>query len=147
MKLFLLLVLLILFPATQLVFSVQLEDSAPLKRAPSSQSEIQNSQGEQLSYVLVDQQVLIVADVTNGLDIQQPFAYIVQIQNDAGVVVSLAWLTGALSPNQILSPALSWIPQNPGLYHATIFVWEGIDNPSALSHPLELEIDVKLEEA
>lgn len=148
MKYLSLLGLLILFTLTSsFAFSVQLdEDSfgALLERAPVSQSEVQDTLGEELNYVLVDQQVLIVADVTNALDRQQPFAYIVQIQDEAGVVVSLGWLAGSLSPNQLLSPALSWIPKNPGTYHATIFVWEGIDNPNALSHTLDLEIDVRL---
>ena len=122
------------------------EANAPLDRAPASQSKIQDSFGKELDSVLVDQQILIVADVVNGLDRQQPFAYIVQIQDENGVTVSLAWLSGALSPNQLLSPALSWTPKYVGLYHARIFVWEAIDNPSALSRPLNLEINVKLAE-
>lgn len=123
------------------------DSSAPLERAPASQSEIQNNLGKELDSVLVDQQILIVADVVNALDRQQAFAYIVQIQNENGAVVSLGWLTGSLSPNQSLSPALSWTPKYPGVYHATIFVWEAINNPTALSHTLELEIDVKVAEA
>ena len=146
MKLLLLAASLILLTSiTSLGFSVQLNESVLL--APASQSEIQDTLGEELSHVLVDQQVLIVADVTNSLDIQLPFAYIVQIQNEDGIVVSLGWLSGSLSPNQILSPALSWTPQDSGSYHATIFVWEGIDNPIALSHTLELQIDVITQEA
>ena len=108
---------------------------------------MQDSQGRQLSYILVDQQVLIVADVTNGLDTPQPFTYFVQIQDDTGAVVSLGWLSGTLSEKQMLSPALSWTPQNLGTYQATVFVWEGIDNPSALSPSISIEIDVRLEKA
>ena len=94
-------------------------------------------------FISVDQQVQIVADVSNSQDRIQNFAYLVQIQDDNDVTISLAWLTGALSPKQTLSPALSWIPKNPGSYTATIFVWESIDNPSALSHPLVLPLVVK----
>ena len=113
-------------------------------KATSSQGHLVNALGEEVSQVLVDEQVLIVADVTNGLDTQQRFVYIVQIQNNEGVVVSLGWLEGSLSPNQRLSPALSWIPENEGVHTATVFVWEAIDNPSALSPTLQIEIDVKL---
>jgi len=42
-------------------------------------------------------QMQVVAEVTNGQDRAQPFAYIVQIQNKDGVVVSLSWLTGTLN--------------------------------------------------
>jgi len=137
----------ILFTITSsLAFSIQDENSI-LERAPASIIEIQDSQGNELSQVLVDEQVLIVADVTNALSVHQPFAYIVQIEDDVGVVVSLGWLSGSLSPNQMLSPALSWTPNNIGTYQATVFVWEGIDNPSALSHTLSMDIEVRFSEA
>ncbi len=137
--------LLILFASmSSLALAEQLDEvGGSLKSAPAIQSEIQDKQGEELSYVLVNQQVLITADVVNALDHQLAFAYIVQIQDERGTVLSLAWLTGSLSPNQSLSPALSWTPEHPGTYHATIFIWEGINNPAALSPPLDLEIDVR----
>ncbi|TLX91545.1 MAG: hypothetical protein E6K93_05360 [Thaumarchaeota archaeon] len=87
-------------------------------------------------------QMQVVAEVTNGQDRAQPFAYIVQIQNKDGVVVSLSWLTGTLNAGQSLSPAQSWIPISPGAYTAQIFVWAGIDNPDALSPALSMEIEV-----
>jgi len=90
----------------------------------------------------VGKQVQIEADVTNGQDRTQPFAYIVQIQNQNGVVVSLSWLTGTLDAGQSLSPTQSWIPTSSGVYTAQIFVWAGIDNPDALSPPLAMKITV-----
>ena len=107
--------------------------------APGSIQDI----SEENDHVSVDKQVQIVADVSNSQDKIQSFAYIVQIQDQNDVTVSLAWLTGALSPKQTLSPALSWIPEQQGDYTATIFVWESIDNPDALSPPLTLEINVR----
>ena len=112
---------------------------------PSMGIEADINQKDKVSKSLeVGKQIQIMSDVTNNQDRPQPFAYIVQIKNDQGVVVSLAWLTGELTPGQFLSPALSWIPQHAGVYTATIFVWEGIDNPLALSHPLNLTLDVQL---
>jgi len=146
MKYLVLFALLTLFASmSSFALAAQLDEGfgGSLKSAPATQSEIQDKQGEELSYVLVNQQVLITADVVNALDHQLAFAYIVQIQDETGTVLSLAWLTGSLSPNQSLSPALSWTPEYPGTYHATIFIWEGINNPTALSHPLDLEIDVR----
>ena len=98
---------------------------------------------EEDGFVYVDQQVQIVSDLANSQDRMQSFAYLVQIQDSEGVTVSLSWITGALSPNQRLSPALSWTPQNAGLYTAEIFVWESITNPDPLSPPLYLEIEVR----
>ena len=97
---------------------------------------------EEQAFVFVDQQVQIVADLTNSQDRIQNFAYIIQIKDD-DVTVSLAWITGSLSSNQRLSPALSWTPERAGIYTAEIFVWESITNPDALSPPLHLEIEVR----
>jgi hypothetical protein len=90
----------------------------------------------------VNKQVQITSDVTNNQDKTQPFAYLVQIQNQDGVVVSLSWLAGSLDPGQSLNPSQSWIPVLPGTYTAQIFVWAGINNPDALSPPLNMVITV-----
>ena len=107
-------------------------------------------QGEKYSTTLkngvwetnVNKQVQIASDITNNQDRSQPFAYIVQIQNQDGVVVSLSWLTGSLDPGQSLNPSQSWIPTLSGSYDAQIFVWAGINNPDALSVPLVMKITV-----
>ncbi len=90
----------------------------------------------------VDEQIMIMADISNNQDIQQNFAYITQVKNDDDVVISLSWLTGSLSPRQSFSPAQSWIPDESGNYHIQVFVWESIDNPEALSPPLSMIVSV-----
>jgi translation initiation factor IF-1 len=115
----------------------------PLERAPASNARVVDAFGNTLDKVSVDQQVQITADLTNGQDREQPFAYLVQIQDDDGVTVSLAWITGSLSAGQSFSPALSWTPTAAGTYTATVFVWESVDNPTALSPPVEVTINVK----
>ncbi|HET6457292.1 MAG TPA: hypothetical protein VFG24_00230 [Nitrosopumilaceae archaeon] len=90
----------------------------------------------------VNKQVQITSDVTNNQDRTQPFAYLVQIQNQDGVVVSLSWLSGSLDSGQSLNPSQSWTPVLPGTYTAQIFVWAGINNPDALSTPLNMMITV-----
>jgi len=91
---------------------------------------------------IVDEQIMIVTDISNGQDVQQNFAYITQVTNDENVVISLSWLTGSLSPRQMFSPAQSWIPTESGLYTIQIFVWESITNPEALSPPLSMSVNV-----
>lgn len=92
--------------------------------------------------VLVDHQVQITADLTNNQKREQPFAYLVQIQNEDGVTISLSWITGSLAPGQSMNPSQSWMPTETGIYNAQIFVWESIDNPDALSAPLTIKINV-----
>lgn len=90
----------------------------------------------------VNKQVQISADVTNGLNRDQPFAYIVQVLDNNGVVVQLSWLTGTLTAGQSLNPSQSWTPTSAGNYTAQIFVWSGISNPDALSPTLVMKISV-----
>ncbi|MEE8180681.1 MAG: hypothetical protein V3T67_02450 [Nitrosopumilaceae archaeon] len=91
----------------------------------------------------VDEQIMIMADISNNQDVQQDFAYITQVKNDKDVVISLSWLTGSLSPRQSFSPAQSWIPKESGNYQIQVFVWESISNPEALSPPLSMTINVR----
>ncbi|WP_371504123.1 beta strand repeat-containing protein [Nitrosopumilus adriaticus] len=115
----------------------------PLERAPAANLRTVDAFGNSLDTVSVDQQVQISADLANGQDREQAFAYLVQIQDGNGVTVSLAWITGSLSSGQSFSPALSWIPTQSGSYTATAFVWESVDNPTALSPPVSTTITVQ----
>ncbi len=114
----------------------------PLERAPAANLRTVDAFGNSLDTVSVDQQVQISADLNNGQDREQTFAYLVQIQDGEGVTVSLAWITGSLTNGQSFSPALSWIPTASGSYTATAFVWESVDNPTALSPPVSTTITV-----
>jgi len=114
----------------------------PLERAPAANARVVDSFGSSVAEVSVDQQVQIAADVSNGQDKDQAFAYLVQIQDGDGVTVSLAWITGSLTAGQSMSPALSWTPGASGSYTATVFVWESVDNPTALSPTTSVSIDV-----
>ncbi len=115
----------------------------PLERAPAANLRTVDAFGNSLDSVSVDQQVQISADLANGQDREQAFAYLVQIQDANGVTVSLAWITGSLSAGQSFSPALSWIPTEAGTYTATAFVWESVDNPTALSPPVSTTVNVR----
>jgi len=114
----------------------------PLERAPAANARVVDAFGASVSSVSVDQQVQIAADVSNGQSGDQGFAYIVQVQDGDGVTVSLAWITGSLTAGQSMSPALSWTPSDSGSYTATVFVWESVDNPTALSPTVSVDIDV-----
>ncbi len=115
----------------------------PLERAPASNPRIVDSFGNAITgAVKTGQQVQVTADLANGQDKDQPFAYLVQIQDANGVTVSLSWITGTLTAGQSLNPAQSWTPTASGTYTAQIFVWQSIDNPNALSPPLSTTINV-----
>lgn len=112
----------------------------PLERVPVSNARMIDSTGKTLDKVMTGQQVQIVSDVTNKVNKDQSFAYLVQIQDSNGITLSLSWITGSLLPDQNMSLSQSWIPKTSGTYTAQIFVWQGITNPDALSPPLTLQI-------
>ena len=114
----------------------------PLERAPAANARVVDAFGSSVAEVSSGQQVQIAADVSNGQSSDQAFAYLVQVQDGDGVTVSLAWITGSLTAGQSMSPALSWTPSASGSYTATVFVWESVDNPTALSPTTSVDIDV-----
>jgi hypothetical protein len=114
----------------------------PLERAPAANARVVDAFGSSVAEVSSGQQVQIAADVSNGQSKEQAFAYLVQVQDGNGVTVSLAWITGSLTAGQSMSPALSWTPDASGTYTATVFVWESVDNPTALSPTVSVTIDV-----
>jgi hypothetical protein len=114
----------------------------PLEQAHVDNARILDSTGKSLDKVSVNQQFQIVSDVTNQENREQPFAYLVQIQDSNGITISLTWITGSMVPKQTLNLGQSWVPTTAGTYTAQIFVWESITNPNALSPPLSLQIQV-----
>ena len=114
----------------------------PLERAPASNPAIVDAFGKSIASVSVDQQVLITADLTSGQDREQDFAYLVQIQNEDEVTIQLSWSAGTLGAGDTFSQSQSWTPSETGSYTATIFVWESVNNPTALSPQLSITIDV-----
>lgn len=114
----------------------------PLEQVSSGNAKILDSSGNSLSKVKVNQQIQIVSDVTNQETRDQPFAYLVQIQDNNGITVSLSWITGSMTPRQTLNLGQSWLPTAAGTYTAQIFVWQSIAEPNALSPPLALQIQV-----
>ena len=89
-----------------------------------------------------NQQVQLVADVTNNQDVKQPFVYIVQVLDSEGKSVMVTWMQGILQPRQSMSPSQSWTPTKPGTYTAQIFDWPCLDLCGALSNPLAMKIIV-----
>ena len=114
----------------------------PLERVPISDLRAVDSFGSTLDTISVDSQIQLAADLTNGQDKSQDFAYLIQIQDGNGVTVSLNWITGSLSAGQSLSPATSWTPDEAGTYEVTAFAWESIENPTALSPTSTITITV-----
>lgn len=102
-----------------------------------------NAFGEAVSQnINTHQQVQVQTDVTNKQNTPQNFVYIVQILNEDKVVLKLTWISASLNPHQTLSPAISWVTDNPGTYTAEIYVWDSVKDAYALTPPIEITIIV-----
>ena len=129
-----------------LVLSISLTPAlalTELQRATISDPRLETTFGISIgNNVNVDQQFQISADITNNQEKSQNFVYLVQIKNNEGFVVSLGWISGQLTPDQKLSPSLSWTPNESGEFTTEIYVWEGLINHKALSQYTTLQINV-----
>ena len=114
-----------------------------LQRATINDPRLENAFGVPIvDNVNVNQQVQISADITNHQEKTQNFVYLVQLKDENDMVVSLGWISGQLTPEQKLSPSLSWTPNESGEFTAEIFIWEGLINHSALAEYTKLQINV-----
>ena len=112
-----------------------------LERVPIESPRLVNAFGNPVfEHVNVNQQVQVSADITNKQEVIQSFIFILQIKDEAGAIRSLNWITGVINPGQSFSPALSWIPDEPGTFTARVFLWEDMNEADALSPPAEIII-------
>ena len=117
--------------------------SAEVQRATISDPRLENAFGDAIAdNVNVYQQIQISSDITNNQEKSQTFVYLVQIKNEYDIAVSLTWFSGQLTPNQKLSPSLSWTPDSEGTYIAEIYAWDGFINHSALAEQITMQINV-----
>ena len=114
----------------------------PLERTSITGCSLVDSFGNTITKISSDQQIQIACTLANAQDIEQPFAYLVQIKNSDEMTVHLVWITGTLLPAQSLESSLSWSTAVSGLYNAEIFVWKSIEDPVPLSNTMSLIMPV-----
>ena len=98
--------------------------------------------GKLLASGTVNKQMLITSDLTNLQNVQQPFAYVIQVKDSNDITVTTSWIEGTLNPGATAHPAQSWIPSAAGTYTVGVFVWESIQKPAALAKPVSINVTV-----
>ena len=114
----------------------------PLERVDVSNLGVVDALGTAVDSVSVGQQVNIAADLTSAQSRSQDYAYLLQIQNMDGVTVHLSWAASSLAGFGGANVSQSWTPDEAGSYTATVFVWESLTNPTALSPQNSIDITV-----
>jgi hypothetical protein len=85
----------------------------------------------------------IVGSVENQINYDQEFIYFFQIKNSDGIVTSISWIQGKLSPNQFLDLSRSWIPEKPDSYILETYVWNSLNNLIPMAPSTSLLITVE----
>ena len=113
----------------------------PLDRLQVASPRLADFRGNTVSQnVIVNQLVVITADITNNQDVPQDFVYIVQIKDSQNVIRYLNFIKAEVSPTKTFSPGVSWTPNTSGKFLVEIYVWEGLDEPNPLSEVLTLNL-------
>jgi len=113
----------------------------PLDRLQVTSPRLADFRGNTVSQnVIVNQLVVITADITNNQDVSQDFVYIVQIKDSQNVIRYLNFIKAEVSPTKTFSPGVSWTPNTSGKFLVEIYVWEGLDEPNPLSEVLTLNL-------
>ena len=95
-----------------------------------------DSFGNTLDSLISEMQIQIVGKIENQLNYDQEFIYFFQIKNSDNSVISLSWIQGKLSPNQLLDISQSWIPEKSENYVLEIYVWNSLNDSIPLSPPI-----------
>jgi len=98
--------------------------------------------GNPIASLSPNTQMQIVGTIENQINYDQEFIYFLQIKNSDDVIVSLSWIQGKLSPNQILEVSQSWIPTTEN-YVLETYVWNSLNGLSPLSPSTSTLINIQ----
>ena len=113
-----------------------------INRIQTTPISFSDSFGNPLTSYISESQMQIVGTIENQIIFDQEFIYFFQIKNSANSVISLSWIQGKLSPNQILDISQSWIPTKSGNYILETYVWNSLNDLIPLSPPISTIIIV-----
>jgi hypothetical protein len=106
---------------------------SPIYRIQVSPIYLSDGFGNPITSFLSNTQMQIVGSIENQINYEQEFVYFFQIKNSDGKIISLSWIQGKLSPNQILNISQSWIPEQSDSYILETYVWNSLNKLIPLS--------------
>jgi hypothetical protein len=115
----------------------------PIERITNLPIVFSSSLGTPLDSFTQNTQIQIVGAIKNEQEFKQKFVYFFQVKNDQNYVESLSWVQGEISPNQNLDVSQSWIPKKSGTYQVETFVWDSVNDPTAISSLMSTTITVE----
>lgn len=105
----------------------------PIERIKNSSITFSDGFGNSVQSFSPNSQMQIIGTISNEHDFKQKFVYMFQVKNDKNTIESLSWIQGEISSKQSLDVSQSWIPKKSGIYEIETFVWNSINDTTALS--------------
>lgn len=88
-------------------------------------------------------------DVKNQVELEMQFVSLVEVRDESGLTIFLAWQTGELLAADYMTNtynnttmSFSWLPETPATYEVRTFVISNLENPQILSPVERAEITV-----
>lgn len=98
----------------------------PLSKFKVLSTAFVNAQGIAVTEASVGQQIGISSSFRNYQQQAQPYAYIVQVEDENGVVMALEWQEGSADSGQTVQLSRTWTAEQEGTYTVKIFLWSGV---------------------
>jgi hypothetical protein len=120
------------------------EPKVAVQAAPYSISEpiMVDVSGSSIDNVVTGEPILVETKVTNNLDEEQAFTYILQVKDSNDYTVMLTWIKGAMNALASMNAGISWTPEEDGNYTVEVFVWKSPEDPGL---PLTKNMTVTVE--
>jgi len=115
----------------------------PLQRIFVSDFKLTNEDGKEISAFSIEKPFFIESKLHNKQDREQPFAFLVKLQDENNVTVLFESKNGILQSNTEQKISIKCLLKFGGTFSINAFVWESEDNPTALSSPLTKRIKVE----
>jgi autotransporter-associated beta strand protein len=98
----------------------------PLDRIQMSHFAFLDAAGAIISQANVGQQLSITGTFANHQEVEQDYAFIVQITDEDSSVVHVSWQQGTIESGQTADVSTTWTPMEGGSYNVQVFVWDGL---------------------
>jgi hypothetical protein len=91
-----------------------------------------NSFGDEYTEIVAGKEVYVQFDIPNRKNVEQPFVYLVLVQNRNEFTEQLSWTSGKLEENKVTRASIAWTPENAGDYVISVLVWSDLEKPTIL---------------
>ena len=115
----------------------------PLERLSLSNLQFFNENKNEVPQLISGKTVYVSATLKNNQDSDQKYAFFVQIKEKGNITLLLGTQHGVLKSGKTSETSIKWKPEFGGKFTLSVFVWEGIDNPSMLCPPFDKEITIE----